>query len=211
MTAGSGAGRRGDGSGAGHGAAAWRSSAIRCYSCRRSGSAFTETIMCDGLAKPKKGDGRRARKKRARLRDAAERKQKQVCRDRDGGCRFPLCGCRQYGVAEVAHLKHKGMGGNPAGDRSVPELMICLCGWRHREGQISMHRETLTWEPLTDQGANGPVRWLVRGRTLFVPFVETGMLPSEWWELARETAPGTLAPLNDGQRTALNYLARMDS
>lgn len=153
------------------------------------------------LSKPRKGDGRRARKKRKRQRDAAERRQKQLCRDRDGGCRFPLCGCRRYGVPEVSHSKHKGMGGNPAGDRSVSALMICLCGWRHRESRVSLHAETLRWEPLTDEGADGLVRWLIRRPEL---------ADRVWVELAVEVEIGKWAPFDGWQAEFISHLSRMD-
>lgn len=126
---------------------------------------------------------RRASKGRKLKRE--ERDNKALVRARDGAghgramritgrCRFPLCGCHERGLfVEVAHQCHKGMGGDPTGERSQPELMICLCNWRHKEARFSVDKGNVRWVPLTDQGANGPVAWEVK-------------LPSGWAAFARE-------------------------
>lgn len=142
---------------------------------------------------------------RRRERKATEERAKRDVRARDKGCRFPLCGCRKFGLAvHVSHSRHKGMGGNPAGDRSVPELMIAVCSARHRENLVAIDRGTLRWEPLTAAGANGPVKWLVDADVL-------GLSPDAvWFEVARERTRGVLEPLNPEQRDMLQRLARMD-
>jgi len=109
------------------------------------------------------GPTAKARAKRALGLKARENANKQLVRDRDEYCRFPLCRCRFRGdPLHVSHQRHKGMGGNPAGDRSVPWLMILLCAARHREAPISIDRGTLRWRPLTLAGAGGPVAWDVQ-------------------------------------------------
>ncbi len=115
------------------------------------------------------GPTARARAKRARASKAAEAANKQIVREQDEYCRFPLCGCRRRGdPLHVSHSRHKGMGGNPAGDRSVPWLMMLLCAWRHREAPISIDRGTLRWRALTSQGSRGPVAWEARVQALDV-------------------------------------------
>ncbi len=113
------------------------------------------------------GPTAKARAKRARSSKAAETANKQIVREQDEYCRFPLCGCRRRGdPLHVSHQRHKGMGGNPAGDRSQPEGMILLCAWRHREAPISIDRGTLRWRALTLHGARGPVAWDVKAEAL---------------------------------------------
>jgi hypothetical protein len=106
------------------------------------------------------GPTAKARAKRARASKANENANKQLVRARDVRCRFPLCRCRLRGdPLHVSHQRHKGMGGNPAGDRSLPAGMMLLCAWRHREAPVSIDRGTLRWRPLTLDGAGGPVAW----------------------------------------------------
>lgn len=165
--------------------------------------------------KPAKGTAKKARRKRSRKAAAKERGHKQEARDRDLRCRFPLCGCTRLGhTLHVSHAQHKGLGGNPAGDRSVPEKLVYLCRMRHREGRISIDQRTLRWRALTAAGANGPIAWDLDGSAL-QPFgtVTTEapdvFLPHGWIEVARETAPGELAPLEDWQRRTLVNLSAM--
>ena len=143
------------------------------------------------------------RRKSRRLKDN-ENANKQFVRDRDVTCRFPCCPCRRFNLfLEVSHQEHKGMGGDPTGERSRPELMIYICNYRHKEGAIAIDRKTLRWEGLTDQGANGPVRWL-----LDVGAMSAGMISrGTWVELAREVHPGRLAPLTDSQREMVSHLS----
>jgi len=111
------------------------------------------------------------RVKRANEKTAEEKNKKQV-RRRDKRCRFPMCGCRRLKIQpHVAHLEHKGIGGNPAGDRSQPELMILVCACRHRENRISIDKGTLRCKPfMSDEAARrigkpgtlGPVVWEIR-------------------------------------------------
>lgn len=126
-----------------------------------------------------------------------ERSQKELVRDRDQGCRFPLCGCLAKGLwAEVSHAQHKGMGGNPTGDRSTTPLMITLCAPRHKENRVSIDRGTLRWVPLTPKGADGLVAWEVKGA-------------GGWVEVAREKQIGEWEPFTNDQQRTLDRLAEM--
>jgi hypothetical protein len=165
------------------------------------------------LRKPSRGTAKAARRARKRRAVQRERAAKAACRLRDGGCRFPLCGCRRSAGAEVSHLVHRGMGGNPSGDRSTTRGMLCLCRWRHRESRASMDREGIYWEGLTGAGADGPIRWMLRVDV----GVTEGFPWSEWNELARELEapcdghPGRLEPMTHEQLAMLQALAKMGS
>lgn len=128
-----------------------------------------------------------------------ERQNKEKVRKRDKGCRFPLCGCKKFRRhTEVSHSEHKGMGGNPAGDRSTPELMILLCPFRHKENRFSIDQGTLRWRPLTENGANGPVVWEEKCQSF------------EWRALATEDDVQRIIQLLPHQRARLRRLAEMD-
>jgi len=105
-----------------------------------------------------------AQQKRAEARKH-EREEKAAVRLRDRRCRFPLCACRLSvkPILEVAHTTHKGMGGNPAGDRSDRRTMVLLCRQRHQDGEVSLHKGTLR-VVFQDQrkGFEGHVDWQVR-------------------------------------------------
>ena len=137
-------------------------------------------------------------KETKRDREKHEIEQKQKVRDRDGWCRFPLCGCRQRRrPVHVAHRDHKGMGGNPKGDRSDSDRMLLLCVDRHLNSKFSWHHGTVRWEPLDPlRGADGPVRWLIHlgDRTLVVDEVDAGIL----------------GELDTDQRSILTKLARLE-
>jgi len=138
---------------------------------------------------------REERENKAKVRDAAGMGYQA---ELEGRCRFPLCGCYERNLfVEVSHQKHKGMGGDPTGERSQPELMICLCNWRHKEAKFSVDKGNLRWIPLTDQGANGPVVW-----EMYLP-------DAGWFELAREVAIRVLGELTPRGLYILNDLANL--
>lgn len=146
----------------------------------------------------------------------AEDQNKAEVRRRDKRCRFPLCGCRRFAlVLHVSHAEHKGMGGNPKGDRSTPDLMVYVCAARHRENRMAIDRGTVRWQPLTPAGANGPIAWEIDGEAL-QPFGHISLLteqavwlPRGWVEVARETAVGVLAPVAEWQKKTLRQMAAM--
>jgi hypothetical protein len=115
------------------------------------------------LTKPSREERKRATRTRRRERRETERAEKQIVRHRDQyRCRMPLCGCRDAGMRlEVSHQRHKGMGGNPKGDRSTQDQMILLCRVRHQQGIISRHKGSLAIRPLTDAGTAGPCAFAI--------------------------------------------------
>jgi hypothetical protein len=141
-----------------------------------------------------------------------EKTGKALVRARDRRCRFPLCLCRLRGYAlHVAHLRHKGSGGNPRGDRSAADRMILLCAPRHRESPYSVDKGTLRVVPLNPAGGTaGPCIYEARvedlqrlnDRGLVVDFG-----PGEWWELARERAPHELELVTPEQAYILGRIA----
>lgn len=165
--------------------------------------------------KPHWKPSRTARKKAERKvrveRITKEDREKAHARKRDKFCRFPLCGCRKLGLAlQVAHKRHKGMGGNPAGDRSDRKILILLCSHRHQHGRISLHAGTLVAHPLTLAGYDGPVKWMIDVEAL-APGLYRGRKPADRWaEVAREVDVQQLEPLADRQRQLLESLAEMD-
>lgn len=159
----------------------------------------------DTVKKPRVA--RKVRKTLARrvIENEEERKKREV-RLRDKYCRFPLCGCRKFGLApHVSHSKHKGAGGNPTGDRSAPELMVLVDAARHRENRMSIDRGNVRWDGLTKNGSNGPIRWWVNVAAMTNPHAEP-----RWVEVAREIAPHVYEPFTPKQRAILEELAKME-
>jgi hypothetical protein len=144
---------------------------------------------------------------------ARERGAKTAVRRRDRRCRFPFCGCQRLGLRlEVAHADHKGMGGNPEGDRSTPDRMILLCTHRHQDGAVSLHKGTLWAKPLTPAGYDGPVAWYVDADTLFAGMYRYVAKAARWAEVGRERAVGVLEEglLTPQQRRILEKLGEME-
>jgi len=130
-----------------------------------------------------KGPTARRRAAKAGRLKRAENKNKEKVRDRDRKCRFPLCPCHRFGLfLEVSHAEHKGMGGDPTGERSAPYLMLLVCNWRHKESRYSIDKKSLRWVPLTDRGSDGPIAWQAR-----VPW----LMGNDWVEIAREEWDGS--------------------
>lgn len=190
-----------------------------CVTCGR-----TKETGC--LCKPSR-TARAKQKDRTRvLRAGHERAEKGKAKRRDRGCRFPLCGCRRLGLLvkarrEVSHDKHKGMGGNPIGDRSTAAIMVELCNHRHQDGVISRHKGTLRSRFLDDDlGYFGPIEWYIEAETLMKinPRLGVMTLPFRTWAtdgwmgvcVARETAVGQVGLLASWQREVLEQLARME-
>lgn len=154
---------------------------------------------------------RKAKERETKLtRRTKEDQEKAKVRRRDKRCRFPLCGCGRLKLRlEVSHQEHKGMGGNPAGDRSKAEGMIYLCVHRHQDGIISRHKGTMRVRALSLAGMNGRVAFDVDMRVVRRGL--EGMAGgAAWKEVARESAPGQLEPLTAEQRAVLEQLAEME-
>lgn len=144
----------------------------------------------------------------------AEDANKGAVRRRDKKCRFPLCGCKKFNFAmHVSHKEHKGMGGDPTGERSVSELMLYVCAARHREHRFSIDKGTLRWRELTDAGANGPIAWEIDTDRLPDAWDFRGLDQAKagmgWFEIAIERTPGVFEPFTALQEWLLRKLAEM--
>lgn len=153
-----------------------------------------------------------------------ERANKAEARIRDKfRCRFPLCGCLNWldaplkRVLTVSHDSHKGMGGDPTGERSLPEVLISMCKWRHQDGTISRHAGNLRNVYLTPDKNNGPIAWELNIIALqgiavswFGPSPGPLVGESPWIEVARERDVQVLEPLQPWQRAVLEKLAEME-
>lgn len=109
-------------------------------------------LVFGALQKPLKGEYVLERKRAERQHKEREREVMAAVKAEDGHrCRVP--GCR-YSLlrVEVAHEKHRGMGGNPTEDRTVPEVLIALC-LRHHQ---AYDKGDLEIEPRTERGLRGP-------------------------------------------------------
>lgn len=176
------------------------------------------------LVKPSRTARKLEQRKSKRDRRTAEDDNKRAVRARDlHRCRFPLCGCKKLGLRlEVSHDTHKGMGGNPKGDRSTPSGMILFCLHRHQDGRISRHRGTLRTVPLSAAGNNGPLAFEVDAaivasilpagvKDLIVP-INAAIRGNDYWlEVARERKIQVLEPLEPWQERILGMLAEMEA
>lgn len=155
---------------------------------------------------------RRERARRRRRRVKLVKSAAKDVRERDRVCRFPKCGCATLGfslkaISEVSHELHRGMGGNPTGDRSTTAGMCLLCKWRHQDARFSLHKRSLRVRFLTDRGFDGPIAWEIdcgrmpgaRGTRLVV-----------WRVLAIESEIGVWLPFDDWQLEVLEELAAME-
>lgn len=149
---------------------------------------------------------------------AGENSNKAEVRRRDKYCRFPLCGCKRFQLAlHVAHGRHKGMGGNPAEDRSEPDSMVLVCSARHKENVFSIDRKTIRWRALTPEGSNGPIAWEIAVDDLLrspkpelMHIVTMRIKPrTKWLELARETGIHVYEPSTADQTVILAWLRSM--
>ena len=107
--------------------------------------------------KPARGTALLERELRKSERKAAEDAAIREAKQRDGyRCRWPeKHKCR--GELEGAHVfLHRGMGGNPAGDRTAPELVLPVCAWMHRRGSESIDGKDLKVDAETAAGTAGP-------------------------------------------------------
>lgn len=149
-------------------------------------------------------------RKRRRDRKNAEGENKKQARKRDlHRCRFPLCGCRRLGLPlEVSHDRHKGMGGDPTGERSSRELLILMCAHRHQHGAVSFHKGTLRTRYLSPAKNDGPIAFEV-DLDVVSPGSRIGDREARWCEVARERAVQELEWLTPKQQVILERLAEM--
>lgn len=110
--------------------------------------------------KPARGTALLASRQRRAERTAHEQREMQAALRRDERkCRVPRC---EYATKklriEPAHMVHRGMGGDPSGERTTRATVISLCLVHH--GQYD-HGE-IDIVPLTEQEFDGPCDWYVR-------------------------------------------------
>ncbi len=143
--------------------------------------------LARSLQKPTRGAAKVERIVKKRQADNREDAEKDKVRKRDGHCRWPhldsiqreLC---QRTRTEVAHLTHKGIGGDPLTIRSKAPLMIRVCC---HQGPGSLHSGDRKVAYLTKKKADGPLAFFER------------RAGGKWAEVARELFPGLLAPQKD--------------
>ncbi len=140
-----------------------------------------EPLPAPDLTKPARGFAKHERRERHAKADDREARNKTAVRKRDSyRSRWPG---DEGQPLEVAHLTHKGMGGDINTVRSVPALMILVSRDVH-QGPHSLHTDRKRIQFLTPEKANGPVAFLEKRGT-------------KWVEIARELWPGMLAPQKD--------------
>lgn len=114
--------------------------------------------------KPRRGDYLlERRKKRAEL-DAAEDKIMQAALARDlRTCRFPKCPFAKKGmVIDPAHfLQHRGMGGDPSGERTQRTGQIVALCRRHHDA-LDKYDEIEIQVMDSAREADGPLAWYQR-------------------------------------------------
>jgi hypothetical protein len=113
--------------------------------------------------KPPKGTAWKALKQRKADIKTHERKVMDEARKRDGGvCRVPRCEhAPRKPRIEVAHQNHRGMGGNPTGDKTTRQTCIALC-WLHHCDYDWKTLVDLDIRPETAQGFDGPCSYYFR-------------------------------------------------
>ncbi len=111
-------------------------------------------LTAKDLQKPLKGEYLLERKAQRAKRVADEQKVMQDAKKRDGGkCRIPNCEYAKRDLPiDVCHFFHRGMGGNPAGDRTTREQLISMCRIHHS----LFDRGDLDVSPMTSAQADGP-------------------------------------------------------
>ena len=147
--------------------------------------------------KPKKTKlTKRLRAAKKRELDEEVQHNMRMVRLEDQYCRFIGCGCRKFFDLEVAHLMHRGAGGNPSADRSDPGLMILLCKVRHRTGRFALDNGTIEIRPLTADGTRGAVSFWIDKRRFTMSLAQMGTGEPEWVEVAREAWPHVIGWTN---------------
>jgi hypothetical protein len=129
--------------------------------------------------KPAKGTAWIAMKGRKRERKSVEDKTMLAAKRRDSHtCRFPNCEyMRMDPRVEAAHRRHRGMGGNPAGDRTTLNDLVTWCFIHHSEWDRGGEWDI---EPQqAERGFSGPC-----------DFYRTNPANGKWEIFARETVIG---------------------
>lgn len=128
-------------------------------------SVYARPAMGTATPKPVKGDDwKRSRQRRAERR-LHERKQMDAAKRRDGNkCRVPRCEhAPRSPRIEPAHYIHRGMGGNPSGDRTERALIVSLCFLHHADYDWKTNVD-LEIEPQTSAMFDGPCAYYFRAK-----------------------------------------------
>jgi len=112
-----------------------------------------------GFPKPIKGTFLLERKQR---RSEIVKREQQImsqAKKRDGNvCRFPMCRHKSLRI-ETAHFHHRGIGGDPSGDRTQLPILVTLCVAHHGQYDACL----IDVQPQDSAlGANGPLDFFVR-------------------------------------------------
>jgi hypothetical protein len=99
------------------------------------------------LTKPARGSALLARRERRAARVQSEQRAMRAAKTRDKHrCRVPRCEfARKDMPIDACHLTHRGMGGNPSGDRTTRDQVVSLCRIHHGlldRGVMGIHAET---------------------------------------------------------------------
>lgn len=141
------------------------------------GQPITAEDIAKRLQKPPRGAAKHAHRQRHAQANTREARHKTAVRKRDSyTSRWPGDDGQPL---EVAHLTHKGAGGDVDTIRSVQALMILVSRAVH-QGPRSLHSGDRRVLFLTPEKANGPVAFLERRG-------------GKWAEVGRELWPGVLA------------------
>lgn len=135
------------------------------------------------LVKPLRGSALIERKERRADAVAAEQKEMQAALKRDQHkCRWPGCSGKHRGLTlpiDAAHQRHRGLGGDPSGERTTRQTVLALCRRCH-----GLWDACLTdIRPLTGDGFDGPVAFYTQD-------MESGLMV----HIASETTIGVSEP-----------------
>ena len=106
--------------------------------------------------KPLRGTATLARRQRRVDLVKHEQREMAAAKRRDRGCRWPGCTMvKKFRLAlHACHsMQHRGMGGNPSGDRTRRDQLITFCAWHHG----LFDRAFIDVQPRTGRGTDGPV------------------------------------------------------
>jgi hypothetical protein len=115
--------------------------------------------------KPRRGDALLERRTKRAATVRAEQAEMQAALKRDGRkCRWPGCiyAAKKLPIDACHVVQHRGMGGNPRGDRTTRNQIMTLCRIHH--GKVDARE--LSVEPKTDAGTDGACaffRWAEHG------------------------------------------------
>lgn len=122
-------------------------------------------LIRNAQPRPPRGEYRLKQRGKKRSRKLAEDKAMADAKRRDGNkCRWPRCHYKDLAV-ECAHLEHRKMGGNPAGDKTQRHKLIALCV-RHHDQFDGRTVPDIDITPVNSaQGTDGPCVYYQRGES----------------------------------------------